>query len=702
MLKISSYLLILLFSLEALPAFAQPSDTQPTNTQLTDAQLTEIIIKGSKWASPSNSVLTAETISKQSPSRDTGELLRLIPGVSAGRMGGHGVDPVIRGQKASQLTITKDGSYILGGCPNRMDPPASLLTIDEYSTLNVHRGYSSVVHGPGATGGVVNVETAFPEFRPGQEVDASSKLQWDSNGDFYDTTGAVAYIGQHRQFRGRGFFKDSGNYTDGNGDEVRSAFRTFGGGVLAGHRYDDSTVLLGVDRDRIEDALFAGAGMDSPETDLTVARLKAEQRYPHSQNLRSLRFDMFLSDVEHIMDNYSLRPRQSRFARVDSDSVTYGARLIGDFQRTANTAVQVGAQLLGNEREAIRFVNPANRDQVTTIQSYLWPDVAIRQYGLFSEISHTVSSATHVTIGLRYDFVDVDAGKITYKAEVPGNVSPAELYEQYYGTEARFDNEHNISALYRLQHSLSPTLFAVGTLSRSMRTPDATELALANESGMNSWIGNPSLAPEAHHQLDASLAYDRNETTLQTTLSYDWVQDYITRDRARGQQGVQETNSASVYRNVDASFFTVEALGEFSLPLALTLITQGAYTRGENEDDDRPLPQIPPFYGSTSLRLDSDDWDASLRVRYAARQNRVDEDPSEGSGLDARKTPAFAVIDVLGGFTIADGLQLRAGITNLFDRTYANHLNRSNTFDPEQVQVNEPGRSFSVQLLGKL
>lgn len=40
--------------------------------------------------------------------------------------------------------------------------------------------------------------------------------------------------------------------------------------------------------------------------------------------------------------------------------------------------------------------------------------------------------------------------------------------------------------------------------------------------------------------------------------------------------------------------------------------------------------------------------------------------------------------------------RFRAGIDNLFDRSYAEHLNRANLdpFNPDPVQVNEPGRSL--------
>ena len=52
----------------------------------------------------------------------------------------------------------------------------------------------------------------------------------------------------------------------------------------------------------------------------------------------------------------------------------------------------------------------------------------------------------------------------------------------------------------------------------------------------------------------------------------------------------------------------------------------------------------------------------------------------------------YAAIDLYAPFKV------KLGITNLFDATYAYHLNRSNAFDPVQVQVNEPGRSYYVRV----
>lgn len=58
----------------------------------------------------------------------------------------------------------------------------------------------------------------------------------------------------------------------------------------------------------------------------------------------------------------------------------------------------------------------------------------------------------------------------------------------------------------------------------------------------------------------------------------------------------------------------------------------------------------------------------------------------------------LAIFDLLGGVDIIPSLRFSAGIDNLFDRTYANHLNRGNLFDPEPVRINEPGRTFWLRV----
>ena len=49
---------------------------------------------------------------------------------------------------------------------------------------------------------------------------------------------------------------------------------------------------------------------------------------------------------------------------------------------------------------------------------------------------------------------------------------------------------------------------------------------------------------------------------------------------------------------------------------------------------------------------------------------------------------------------IQDEAHAQTGINNVFDRAYAYHVNRANVdpFNPDAVQVNEPGREFWLRL----
>jgi iron complex outermembrane receptor protein len=85
-------------------------------------------------------------------------------------------------------------------------------------------------------------------------------------------------------------------------------------------------------------------------------------------------------------------------------------------------------------------------------------------------------------------------------------------------------------------------------------------------------------------------------------------------------------------------------------------------------------------------------------VRWAARQSRVDDDPLTGSGLDAGETPGWAVLDIVASWRIGAGFRLLGGVENAIDRTYAEHLNRDDFFDPIRLQINEPGRSFWLRM----
>jgi iron complex outermembrane receptor protein len=659
--------------------------TLPANAE--EEVLETVTVTGA--TTPATTAVDAHEIST---SRESADILRDIPGVSGSRMGGHGTDPVIRGLGQTRLNVLLDGAYVHGGCPNRMDPPTAYAPPSSYEDITVIKGVQTLEYGGGGPGGTILFERETERFTADEGLRADLEAGYRSNGDGRDVAADIAAGNEQAYARLIGSYVKANNYDDGDGNEVRSGYKETSGTVIFGYTPNADTLLeLSLEKQETRDLLFAGAGMDSPLADNDTYRLKFK-RSDLPGALSSLRAELYRSEVEHVMDNYTLRTPANpmMLMRAPSTSDTTGGRVVAEVDSGLGQW-KLGVDFQNNDRDATR-----TNDYSGMLNSVLWPGVTIDQTGVFGELTHPLDTRNRMIVGARYDRVTSDASKADVVPSMPP-LSPNALYAMYYnGAQAEKRTENNWGGLLRLEHDLASGLGMVyAGLSRTVRTADATERFLASN-GMtpdDRWVGNPGIDPEKHHQLEVGMQLQRNAWDLSASVYYNNVDGYILRDRFH-----QAGNNATIYRNVDATLYGTEVnLGyrwaanwrsEFGL----------AYVHADNDTDDRPIAQTPPLEGIASLEYNADNWDAGLRVRAAARQTRVDDDPLTGSGLDVDKTPGWAVVDVFGRYEVNDRVALNFGVDNLFDKNYAQHLNRSSAFDPLQVQVNEPGVSAWVKL----
>jgi iron complex outermembrane receptor protein len=648
------------------------------------------------------------------PAADGGELLRDLPGISGSRMGGRGIDPIIRGQSQNRLNILLDGAYVFGGCPNRMDPPTTYSSMNAYDSMTVIKGNQTVIYGGGGPGGTVLFERSTPRFYPDEKYRAEASTSYTSNSDTWQAGADIATGNSSGYLRGIFDYIDAHNYEDGNGDTVRSAFTNKDGVILLGYTPSADTLLeLSYEANREDDVLFAGAGMDSPYSDNDTTRLRFESDTPVGF-LDAVKAEVYYSDIDHLMDNYTLRPLPSgqMKMRAPSTSDTGGGRVSGEINANQGMVWTIGTDYQKNNRDAKRF---SDADPVTgtptggsptTLQSILWPDVDLAQTGLFVEMSRPLSERNVLTTGLRYDYVNTSAGRANQDAIVPtmtGTVvrGPDDLYNLYYGTRDDDHTENNIGGFLTLQHALTTDSTVYATLSRSVRTADATERYLASDSGMASmrWIGNPDLDPEAHHQLELGYTRDAGPWDAAASVYYNDVSDYILRDRAHLQSGILQDDNATIYRNVDAQLYGFELEAGIRWGSYWSSRATLAYVHAENTDDDRPIAQMPPLGGNVSLEYTRADWNLGGMVRADARQNRVEDNINTDSGQDSGEYPGWATLDLFGGYEGAKNFTVTAGINNVLDRAYAYSVNANpQPFNPSAVQVNEPGRAYWLRL----
>ena len=187
------------------------------------------------------------------------------------------------------------------------------------------------------------------------------------------------------------------------------------------------------------------------------------------------------------------------------------------------------------------------------------------------------------------------------------------------------------------------------------------------------------------------------------SLFHNPVNDYILRTVIDRQDingdGTEDTIRGFV--NTDARLYGGEAgalvspLDHWSFPVSL------AWVRGCDRVSDRPLPEIPPLEGRAAARAEYGDrhpWWAELGGRFAADQARVDESFPED------ETPAFAVWHLRGVIELTGWLELRAGVENLFDAEYHEHLTREAMMPVGDLmpgdEIPAHGRSFYLSLRG--
>jgi iron complex outermembrane receptor protein len=677
-----------------------------TAAQAEEPSLPTIQVEAEQVVDANTADLSVDALLRNMPS-DGGEWILEVPGVSGVSMGTHGIDPVIRGQKNNQLNVLLGGAYIFGGCPNRMDPPSSYANPVVYDSALVIKGMQSLIYGAGGPGGTVLYERHAPEFKAGESFYGKAGAGYETNGAIWNAY-ADAAAGSNKAFM-RGTISASEqteNYTDGNGDEVHSGYKQNAGNLLLGMRTDGGTLFrFDLDAVRGSDTKYAGARMDSPVSDSDSYKLTMESGQVGS--FSSIKADVYRTDVYHEMDNFSLRNTTSpMWSWVPSDSVTDGARLLGDLM-LADGTLTLGLDYQANDRDATRYSGPSGTFPTQT-QSFLWPGVSIEQPGVFGEYAGSFSKGNDFTVGLRVDYVDSSASKADASPVAMGTLSANELYTKYYNTTAQDRTETNVSALYRMEHLLSAqTTFRWG-LSRSVRSADATEQFIA-ANGMimmgncpMCWVGNPDIEPEAHHQADLGFTFNLQKGAISVTGYYDDVSDYILLDRARGQEGIAVSDGAYIYRNVDAVLYGFDLEADYQWAPHWRSRFTAAYVHANNETDGRAIGQTPPLEGTASLEYWQERWMLAGELRAVDRQTRVDDDPTTGSGVDFGETPGYTIYRLYGLFKLGKQADLKYGIDNLFDKYYREHLNKPSGFDPtSNTPVYEPGRSYWARLEAK-
>lgn len=663
-----------------LALFPQPAHADEPDSIKT---LDTLVVTSAAPSSPLNWVTDPRLPRQPVPASDGADYLKTVPGFSAIRNGGTNGDPVLRGLSGSRLNILSNDGSLIGACPSRMDNPLSYIAPETYDRLTVIKGPQSVRWGAGASAGTVRFERDMPRFdAPGMQLQASA-LGGSSNRN--DQMLDASFGSSPGYVRVNGNRSESGDYRDGNGEVVPSRWRKWNADAAIGWTPDADTVLELNAGTGDALARYAGRGMDGAAFKRSSYGLRFERgNLPGAWD--KLQANLYYNDADHVMDNYTLRtpnPHGSMPMPMASnvERRTTGGRVASEW-RWQDVAIVAGVDAQDSRH---RKRNGMGRG---TFRQMPWTrDAELRNHGAFAELTFGEDTPRRWVSGLRMDRAQAKDLRLTTGMMGMPNPTAGQTREETLGSGF---------LRYERDHGQAWTWYA--GLGHAERMPDYWELFSADAGPAGSANAFAGVRPEKTTQLDLGLQFHGRALDAWVSAYAGRIQDYILfAYRSGGMMG-----SSTRAGNADARIAGAEAGLEWRPVHGWKLGSTLAYAWGENRDEQRPLPQIPPLEGRFTASWEHARWSTGALLRVVGRQNRVALDEGNVVARDLGPSAGFATLSLNGAYRISDGLRASAGVDNLFDRAYAEHLNLAGSadfgFPADPVRINEPGRTFWLKL----
>ncbi len=680
---LSSLIMLSLYAI--VPAAAAHDDVQT---------FPAIVVTAPMQESPLTVVTDPKAPRQPVPASDGADFLKSIPGFSTVRKGGSNGDPVLRGMVGSRINILVDGGQMGGGCPSRMDPPTAYISPQLYDRVTVIKGPQTVLYGPGNSAGTVLFERDFKRYTaPGSSVEGSllggsagrNDQMIDLRAGTPDVYMDVSANHTHAQ-----------DYADGDGNRVHSRWDRWNADAAVGWTPDDNTRMELSAGKGDGQAAYAFSGMDGAQFLHESAGLKIEHDRPDTVFSR-IETQLYYNYTDHVMDNYTLRqPDRSSMMPLamasDVDRRTVGGRAVATFDWSEAWKLQAGVDGSSNIHTG-RMGGPSGGMLPYYRNLPRQRDARMATLGAFGELSGNLGDRDRLIGGARVDHAQVrgygltDTGTMGSGMGMGGAMAmPANKVDASRATTLP-------SGFVRYEHDLaaSPATFYAG-IGHVERFPDYWELFGRH---VDKSLGSfRQLQPEKTTQLDVGLQY--RDTKLKAWVSgyAGVVHDFILMGYGTGMNPSQA-------RNVNARIAGAEAGFVYALAKRWNVDATLAWAWGENRSEQRPLPQMPPLEARFGITYDTGVWSVGGLWRVAAAQHRVAVGEGNIVGQDLGPSGGFGVFSLNGGYRIDRSLTLSAGIDNLLDKTYAEHVNAANAGlvgYVNTVRINEPGRTTWLKL----
>ncbi len=570
-----------------------------------------------------------------------GGTLAAQPGIAERSFGPAPSRPVVRGLDGDRVLVLQDGQST-GDLSSQSADHGVTLDPASAASIEIVRGPATLLHGPAAIGGLVNVVSEKLPVRGAPGTRASILTDLGSGSRERGLSGSLGHRGGGWAAGAHGRFREAGDVRTPLGPLANSASRAAGGGAGVGRVWDAGHLTA---RYELDDARYGIPVVEEGLVSITPRR--------HAADLEG-----------------ELRPGGGAFETVRATLALRRYRhgeLEGDEVGTTFANDQADARLLARHRPVGPLrgsfgLQALHREFSATGVEALSPPVTQRELAAFA-------------------FEEVPLGAVTLQAA-------ARLDHARYRPDGDLPPRDFTELSLSLGAAWTPRedLALAASLSRAARRPALEELYFygLHIGNFAFEVGSADLESEHALGFDASLRWRGARGSAEIALFHNSIGDFVFRDPTG-----EEVEGFPVYLFVgaDSRLSGGEASASWRAGRGFTVEAAADAVRGSLRDG-RPLPRIPPARLRLSLRWQRGAMQAGGELLAVARQDRVfgAETPTAGyatgrlfASWSFRRGPAL--------------LTATARLENVGDVVYRNHLSFIKDLVPS-----EAGRTLRVSL----
>ncbi len=620
---------------------------------------------------------------ENSPGTSFAEKISDVPGVSVRGLGSAPSRPILRGLGDNEVLILENGLRM--GDLATFDPahatPIAALGITQ---VDVVRGPATILYGPSAIGGLVNVITDIvPRVSDhplsGMVGAEGNSVSNESAGYFNNvfSSGNQAFRISAGGVRADEIRIPERAYTDpGTGavfnlDKMPQTFeRSSEGGV--GYAFQNQAGSIGLGAKHY--SMNYGIPGVPPNADFqnvppTTSRIE--------QKRNTVEFRSSLNaGIPSVAQQLSLNANyndynHSEFPTAQDETGVSDPQANHFHKRELNGVLQMRHRPLGALQGTLGLWSNIE-DLTIEGDQPLGPNSRTTGFAGYAYEEYPTSDKTHLEAGLRYDYNKIQTRPF------------AESTDSVFQTLSASRTSNAVTASLGAVQQITSHLIGSVSFARSFRAPTVQELfanGLDAASGTYS-IGTSDLSPETGLGIDASLKGDFANATFEVSPYANFIHNYIYAF-LRGDT-IQDfpvrkfgATTARLY-GADASV-TVQPLQH------LALRASADYVNAHDTRRDVPLPFIPPLKVLLRATYQDRTYMGMIETRSAAKQNRLGDGDTPTAG--------YAVVNAGVGIRFAQQRFLNNisfHCDNVFNTLYRDNLSVIKDFLPQ------PGRGFRL------